>query len=88
MPVSPAYRPDPRYPELGGEFADPVAAEAFPKTILRFRNDRAAASVGLDTLTDAEWIANLLRQWRSLRTKQSNLPPTNRRRCIWRPTIR
>jgi uncharacterized protein YdiU (UPF0061 family) len=58
MPVSSAYRPDPRFPELGAEFADPVAAEAFPTTILRFRNDRAAASVGLDTLTDDEWIAH------------------------------
>ncbi|HEX3886154.1 MAG TPA: YdiU family protein [Phenylobacterium sp.] len=58
MPVSPAYRPDPRYPELGPEFADPVRAEVFPKTILRFRNDRAAATVGLDTLTDEEWIAH------------------------------
>jgi uncharacterized protein YdiU (UPF0061 family) len=58
MPVSPAYRPDPKFPELGPEFADPVRAEAFPKTILRFRNDRAAATVGLDTLTDAEWIAH------------------------------
>jgi uncharacterized protein YdiU (UPF0061 family) len=58
MPVSPAYRPDPRYPALGAEFADPVRAEVFPKTILRFRNDRAAATVGLDTLTDAEWIAH------------------------------
>ena len=50
MPVSPAYRPDPRVQELGGEFADPVAAADFPMTTLRFRNDRAAASVGLDTL--------------------------------------
>src|SRR6201996_9232457 len=58
MPVSPAYRPDPRYPALGPEFADPVRAEAFPQAILRFRNDRAAAAVGLDTLTDAEWIAH------------------------------
>ncbi|HEX4713223.1 protein adenylyltransferase SelO [Phenylobacterium sp.] len=58
MPVSPAYRPDPRFPELGPEFADPVRAEAFPKTILRFRNDRAAATVGLDTLTDEEWISH------------------------------
>jgi len=58
MPVSPAYRPDPRFPELGPEFADPVHAEAFPQTILRFRNDRAAATVGLETLTDAEWIAH------------------------------
>ena len=58
MPVSPAYRPDPRFPELGPEFADPVQAEVFPQTILRFRNDRAAATVGLDTLTDEEWIAH------------------------------
>ena len=58
MPVSPAYRPDPRYPELGPEFADPVQAEVFPKTILRFRNDRAAATVGLDRLTDEEWIGH------------------------------
>ncbi|MFI4963972.1 MAG: protein adenylyltransferase SelO [Caulobacterales bacterium] len=58
MPVSPAYRPDPRYPALGPEFADPVRAGVFPKAILRFRNDRAAASVGLDTLTDDEWIAH------------------------------
>jgi uncharacterized protein YdiU (UPF0061 family) len=58
VPVSSAYRPDPRYPALGPEFADAVQAEAFPKTILRFRNDRAAATVGLDTLTDDEWIAH------------------------------
>ncbi|HEY8616634.1 protein adenylyltransferase SelO [Phenylobacterium sp.] len=58
MPVSPAYRPDPMFPQLGAEFADPVQAEAFPKTILRYRNDRAAATVGLETLTDEEWIAH------------------------------
>ncbi len=58
MPTSAAYRPDPQFPTLGPEFADPVAAADFPQTILRFRNDRAAASVGLDTLTDAEWIAH------------------------------
>ena len=58
MPVSPNYRPDPRYPGLGPEFADAVQAEVFPKTILRFRNDRAAASVGLNTLTDDEWIGH------------------------------
>ena len=43
---------------LGPEFADPVAAAAFPRTILRRRNDRAAATVGLESLTDAEWIAH------------------------------
>src|SRR5580698_6820419 len=58
MPVSPAYLPDPQFPKLGPEFADPVKAADFPETILRFRNDRAAATVGLETLTDAEWIAH------------------------------
>ncbi len=58
MPVSPAFRPDPKLPALGPEFADPVEAAAFPQAILRFRNDRAAATVGLDTLSDAEWIAH------------------------------
>jgi uncharacterized protein YdiU (UPF0061 family) len=55
MPVSPAYRPDPRFMRLGPEFADPVRPADFPETILRFRNDRWAAKVGLDTLTDEEW---------------------------------
>ncbi len=55
MPVSPLYRPGPRYSALGPEFADPVAPAAFPQQIIRFRNDRAAATVGLDRLDDAEW---------------------------------
>jgi uncharacterized protein YdiU (UPF0061 family) len=58
MPVSADYHPDPRFQTLGGEFADVVAPADFPQTTLRFRNDRAAATVGLDTLTDAEWIAH------------------------------
>ncbi|MDB5443858.1 MAG: hypothetical protein JWP73_2234 [Phenylobacterium sp.] len=58
MPLAPAYRADPKFPELGPEFADAVEAAAFPQTILRFRNDRAAATVGLERLTDAEWIAH------------------------------
>ncbi|MBA2918379.1 YdiU family protein [Sphingomonas sp. MAH-20] len=36
--------------------ADPVAAADFPQTILRFRNDRAAADVGLDGISDDEWV--------------------------------
>ena len=56
MPVSPLYRPDPQFMTLGDEFADAVAPAAFPQAILRYRNDRAAKSVGLDTLTDAEWL--------------------------------
>ncbi len=58
MPVSSTYRPDPAFAALGTEFGDPVVAAAFPQTILRFRNDRAAATVGLDGLTGAEWIAH------------------------------
>ena len=58
MPVSPAYRPDPQFAALGPEFGDAVQAADFPQAILRVRNDRAAATVGLDTLTDAEWIAH------------------------------
>ncbi|WP_312735656.1 protein adenylyltransferase SelO family protein [Brevundimonas sp.] len=57
MPVSPAYRPDPRFFDLGPDYSDAVKAADFPQTILRFRNDRAAAEVGLETLSDAEWIA-------------------------------
>jgi uncharacterized protein YdiU (UPF0061 family) len=41
---------------LGNDFYDPVEAADFPDTILRFRNDRAAASVGLDDLDDAAWL--------------------------------
>ncbi len=44
--------------ELGDSFYDRVAAARFPQTILRFRNDRAAAQVGLEGLSDEEWIAH------------------------------
>ena len=54
---SPApYRADPKITSLGNKIGDPVRAAEFPKTILRFRNDRWAATVGLDKLSDAEWI--------------------------------
>ena len=55
MPVTASYRPDPRYHLIGPDFADPVAPADFPKTIIRFRNDRAAATVGLEALGDLEW---------------------------------
>jgi uncharacterized protein YdiU (UPF0061 family) len=50
------YSPDPRIAELADWLADPVAAADFPQHTLRFRNDRAASSVGLDSLTDEEWV--------------------------------
>ena len=56
MPPSDAYRPEPRFFDLGEDYGDAVRAAAFPQAVLRFRNDRAAAEVGLESLTDAEWI--------------------------------
>ena len=53
-----AYRPETTILELGDTFYDPVEAARFPEARLRFRNDRAAAEVGLDSLTDEQWIAH------------------------------
>ncbi|WP_026008850.1 protein adenylyltransferase SelO family protein [Sphingomonas sp. HT-1] len=53
-----AFAPQQAILSLGDGFFDPVRPARFPQTILRFRNDRAAASVGLDGLSDAEWIAH------------------------------
>jgi serine/tyrosine/threonine adenylyltransferase len=50
------YRAETAIVELGDAFYDPVEAADFPQAILRFRNDRAAAAVGLDHLTNDEWI--------------------------------
>jgi uncharacterized protein YdiU (UPF0061 family) len=62
MPIDPqAYRPERTLAALGEPFYDAVAAARFPDARLRFRNDRAAAQVGLDTLDDAEWIAHFAR---------------------------
>ena len=59
MPFPPqAYRPERVIETLGPSFYDPVEAARFPETRLRFRNHRAAAEVGLDALTDAEWITH------------------------------
>ncbi len=58
MPVSSTYLPDPRLPDLGEGFTDPVQAADFPQTVLRFRNQRAAQTVGLGDLSPEEWIAH------------------------------
>jgi uncharacterized protein YdiU (UPF0061 family) len=50
------YRPDPKIASLSDKIGDAVKAADFPETILRFRNDRWAASVGLDALSDEEWL--------------------------------
>jgi serine/tyrosine/threonine adenylyltransferase len=51
-----AFLPETTILELGTDFFDPVEAAAFPQAMLRFRNDRAAAQVGLDAVSDAEWV--------------------------------
>ena len=57
MPFDPqAYRPETALLTLGDGFYDPVQAADFPETRLRFRNDRAAAEIGLAGLSDAEWV--------------------------------
>lgn len=59
MNVNPSiapYRADPKIASLGDKIGDRVCAADFPQTILRFRNDRWAAAVGLDGLSDADWV--------------------------------
>ncbi|NBJ10857.1 protein adenylyltransferase SelO [Microvirga arsenatis] len=56
MPVSAAYSPSAKHQDLGPDFYDIVQAARFPQHVLRYRNQRWAARVGLDSLTDEEWI--------------------------------
>jgi uncharacterized protein YdiU (UPF0061 family) len=58
MPHAIAMRPSRRHADLGGEFYDIVRPATFPRHELRWRNDRWAERVGLETLSDAEWIAH------------------------------
>ncbi|MFN3553092.1 MAG: protein adenylyltransferase SelO family protein, partial [Novosphingobium meiothermophilum] len=59
-PPSPAaaapYRPSPRILALADWIGDRVSAADFPETRLRWRNDRAAAQVGLASFSDEEWV--------------------------------
>jgi uncharacterized protein YdiU (UPF0061 family) len=52
------FKPRTTHAELGEGYFDKVRAASFPEHILRYRNQRAAASVGLDGLTDAEWVSH------------------------------
>ncbi|HET6468403.1 MAG TPA: protein adenylyltransferase SelO family protein, partial [Geminicoccaceae bacterium] len=58
MPPFPRYRPSTAHAELGGAFYDPVRPASFPLHALRYRNQRWAARVGLDALSDGEWIGH------------------------------
>jgi uncharacterized protein YdiU (UPF0061 family) len=61
MPVSARYRASPRITSLGGELYDEVSPARFPRHVLRFRNQRAAETVGLGELDSAEWEAHFAR---------------------------
>lgn len=56
-----AYRPERPLLALAEWLSDPVEPANFPRTELRWRNDRAAASVGLEGLSDAEWVRHFAR---------------------------
>ena len=51
-----SYHAAPVHLALDQRFYRPAKAASFPDHKLRFRNDRAAASVGLDGLDDQAWI--------------------------------
>lgn len=57
----PDFRPSRAFETLGPDFCDPVEPAPFPQQILRYRNQSAAAEVGLDRLTDAEWVDHFAR---------------------------
>ena len=52
------FRPARAIHELGDAFYDVVGAADFPQHVIRFRNDRHAATVGLASLSDAQWTAH------------------------------
>jgi uncharacterized protein YdiU (UPF0061 family) len=60
MMTSP-YRPDPKILELGSDFYDAVRPADFPECRPHFLNRRAAESVGLADLSDADWPRHFCR---------------------------
>ncbi len=70
LPQATTYSPDPAIKTLADWVGVPVAAADFPETKLRFRNDRAAASVGLAGLSDEQWT----RHFGRFAPMEGNLP--------------
>lgn len=58
IPQPASYRGAQDILALADFIADPVRPADFPQAHIRFRNDRWAADVGLDGLSDEEWIAH------------------------------
>lgn len=56
MPAAKDFSPDPQFVKLGAEFSDVVETASFPNHILRWRDQRASVQVGLESLSDSEWI--------------------------------
>jgi uncharacterized protein YdiU (UPF0061 family) len=50
------FKPATDHLSLGGAFFDPVAPALFPQTLLRHRDQRWARRMGLDGLTDTDWL--------------------------------
>jgi serine/tyrosine/threonine adenylyltransferase len=55
LPQPAPFRPARDIDSVADFLGDKVAAADFPETRLRFRNDRWAATVGLDSLSDDQW---------------------------------
>ncbi|HZF46675.1 MAG TPA: YdiU family protein [Sphingomonadaceae bacterium] len=55
-PPQAPYRPDPQILKLAEWLGDEVSPADFPKAELRFRNRRWDCAVGLETLSDEQWV--------------------------------
>ncbi len=64
------YRADPAILDIIDWLGSRVAVGEWPKTQIRFRNDHAAASVGLQHLSDAQWQSHFGR----FESLEDNLP--------------
>jgi len=69
-PQAARYSPDPAILAVSDWLGSPVDAADFPQTRIRFRNDRAAQSVGLADLSDEGWA----RHFGRFAPLQGNLP--------------
>lgn len=55
-PQASPYRSDVPIADLAPWLGDPVDPAPFPQTVLRFRNHRWDGAVGLDSLSDQDWV--------------------------------
>ncbi len=60
-PQDTAYRPKPAILAIADWLGEPVTPADFPETTMRFRNQKAAAEVGLGDLGETEWVRHFAR---------------------------